>query len=218
MARLFAAARYVVLEFGPLVAFWTLSLTLGVKAAIVGSIVVIAADAIWRRLRGVAFTRLYLLTSGLTLAFGAIDLMSTQPFMLKYEAAITNFATGVPFVVGAFGAKPLIQEIAEQREGRPFPDAADIRRYFQLFTLFWAAYFFAKAGIYFWLAWTLPMTQAMALRSILGGVSLVLMIAFSATQGRRMFFLFRRLGLLPAPTEQEAQTNSVAAQSPVLGG
>jgi hypothetical protein len=44
------------------------------------------------------------------------------------------------------------------------------------------------------------------------------MIAFSATQGRRMFFLFRRLGLLPAPTEQEAQTNSVAAQSPVLGG
>ena len=45
MARLFALARFVVLEFGPLVAFLILALTLGVKAAIVGSIVVIAADA-----------------------------------------------------------------------------------------------------------------------------------------------------------------------------
>ena len=176
MARLFAVARFVVLEFGPLVAFWILALTLGVKAAIVGSIVVIAADAIWRRLRRLAFTRLYLLTSGLTLVFGAIDLMSAEPFMLKYEAAITNVATGIAFAVGAFGAKPLIQEVAEQREGKPFPQAADIRRFFQIFTLFWAAYFFAKALLYCWLAWTLPMMQAMALRSILGGVSLGLIV------------------------------------------
>jgi intracellular septation protein A len=202
MARLFAVARFVALEFGPLVAFWILALTLGVKAAIVGSIVVIAADAIWRRLRRLAFTRLYLLTSGLTLAFGAIDLMSAEPFMLKYEAAISNFATGIAFAVGAFGAKPLIQEVAEQREGKPFSDAADIRRFFQLFTLLWAAYFFAKAALYGWLAWTLPMTQAMALRSILGGVSLGLMIALSVTQGRRMFFLCRRLGLLPLAAER----------------
>ena len=48
------------------------------------------------------------------------------------------------------------------------------------------------------------MTQAMALRSILGGVSLGLMIAFSVTQGRRMFFLCRRLGLLPARPRNEA--------------
>ena len=46
---------------------------------------------------------------------------------------------------------------------------------------------------------TLPMTEAMAVRSLLGGVSLGLMIAFSVTQGRRAFFLLRRLGLLPAP-------------------
>ncbi len=33
MARLSALARFVVLEFGPLVAFFILALTLGVKAA-----------------------------------------------------------------------------------------------------------------------------------------------------------------------------------------
>jgi intracellular septation protein A len=202
MARLSALARFVVLEFGPLVAFFILALTLGVKAAIVGSILVIAADAVWRRLRRLAFTRLYLLTSGLTLTFGAIDLFSAQPFMLSYEAVVTNAATGAAFVVGAFGAKPLIQEVAEQRVGKPFPKSPDVRRFFQIFTLFWATYFFAKAVIFFWLAWTLPLTQAMALRSIAGGISLGLMIAVSVTQGRRMFFLCRWLGLLPASAGQ----------------
>ncbi len=212
MARLIAVARFVALEFGPLAAFWILSLTLGVKAAIVGSIAVIVVDAVWRRLRRVAFTRLYLLTSGLTLAFGAVDLMSAQPFMLKYEAAITNVATGVAFAIGAFGTKPLIQEVAEQRQGTPFPEAPDVRRFFQIFTLFWAVYFVAKASLYCWLAWTLPMMQAMALRSILGGVSLGVMIALSVTQGRRLFFLCRWLGLLPAPAGSERGKPLVAPQ------
>jgi intracellular septation protein A len=212
MARLIAVARFVALEFGPLAAFWILSLTLGVKAAIVGSIAVIVVDAVWRRLRRVAFTRLYLLTSGLTLAFGAVDLMSAQPFMLKYEAAITNVATGVAFAIGAFGTKPLIQEVAEQRQGTPFAEAPDVRRFFQIFTLFWAVYFFAKALLYCWLAWTLPMMQAMALRSILGGVSLGVMIALSVTQGRRLFSLCRWLGLLPAPAGSERGKPLVAPQ------
>jgi len=204
MTRLVAAAKFVALEFGPLVAFWILALTLGVKAAIAGSIVVIVVDSIWRRLRAAGFTRLYVLTSALALVFGAIDLMSAQPFMLRFEAAISNVATGVAFVVGAFGAKPLIQEVAERRAGKPFPDSAEIRRFFQLFTLVWAAYFFAKAAFYVWTALALPLPQAMALRSSVGGASLAVMIAVSATQGPRLFRLCRRLGLLPksaAPRE-----------------
>jgi intracellular septation protein A len=54
------------------------------------------------------FTRLYLLVSGLTLVFGAVDLWATSPFMLKYEAAVTNIATGAAFVAGAIGRKPII--------------------------------------------------------------------------------------------------------------
>ena len=119
---------------------------------------------------------------------------------------------GVAFAIGAFGTKPLIQEVAEQRAGTPFPDAPDVRRFFQIFTLFWAVYFFAKALLYCWLAWTLPIMQAMALRSILGGVSLGVMIALSMTQGRRMFFLCRWLGLLPAPAGSERGKPLVAPQ------
>jgi intracellular septation protein A len=111
MPKVVAAARFALAEFGPLIVFCTLALMLGVKPAIPGSILFIVADAAWRWRTGLAFTRLYLLTGGLTLVFGAIDLAATSPFMLKYEATVTNVATGAAFVAGAMGEKPIIQEV-----------------------------------------------------------------------------------------------------------
>ena len=208
MTKLVAVARFALAEFGPLIVFWLVALTLGVKAAILGSIVFILADAVWRWRKGLAFTRLYLLVSALTLTFGSVDLVSTSPFMLKYEAAVSNIATGIAFVVGALGEKPIIQEVAEQR-GQSFVATDEIRAFFRLFTLVWAAYFFLKAALFLWMAWTMPMLEAMALRSAIGGVSLGLMIAVSTTQGRRLFFLCRRFGLLPKPAPAETGTQSL---------
>ncbi len=159
MSRLYAVACFAFAEFGPLIVFWALAATLGVKPAILGSVLFIVADAVWRRRKGLPFTRLYLLTSGLTLVFGLVDLASTSPFMLKYEAAVTNVATGLAFVAGAFGEKPMLQEVAEQR-GENFVATAEIRAFFRLFTLIWAAYFFLKAAFYVWAVWTLPMLEA----------------------------------------------------------
>jgi intracellular septation protein A len=197
-SRLLAAARFALAEFGPLIVFWGFAATLGVKPAILGSILFILADAGWRWRRARPFTRLYLLTSGLTLVFGLIDLAQTSPFMLKYEAVVTNAATGLAFVAGALGEKPIIQEVAEQR-GETFVATRKITAFFRLFTLAWAVYFFVKAAFYLWIVWTLPMLEAMALRSAIGAVTLGLMIALSVTQGRRLFFLCRRLGFLPKP-------------------
>jgi intracellular septation protein A len=202
MTKLAAVARFALAEFGPLIVFWLLALAFGVKPAILGSIVFIIADAVWRWRTGLNFTRLYLLVSALTLVFGFVDLVATSPFMLKYEAAVSNVVTGIAFVVGALGEKPIIQEIAEQR-GETFVATDEIRTFFRLFTLVWAAYFFLKAILFVWMAWTMPMLEAMALRSAIGGVSLGLMIAISVTQGRRLFFLCRRFGLLPRATPAE---------------
>ena len=197
MNRVSAAASFVLTEFGPLVGFWLLLGTLGLKPAIVGSIAIILVDALWRIGRGESFTRLYVLISGLTLAFGVIDLSLADPFLVRFESVANNLATGIVFFVGAFGRKPLIQELAERRQATPLPERADVRRFFQLFTLVWAAYFFVKAAFYFWIALIFPLAQAMAIRSIIGGISLGLMILVSVTQGRRLFDLCRRWGLLP---------------------
>ncbi len=196
LSRVAPALQFLVAEFGPLIVFWALALTLGSKAAIAGSVAYILADAAWRYRRRLPVTRLYMFSSALTVMFGAIDLFAVTPFMLKYESVLTNIATGVAFVVGARGAKPMLQELAEQR-GSVLPEGADIRRFFQIFTLLWAAYFFIKAAFYTWLGAVLPLTEAMAVRSVGGGVSLGLMIALSVTQGRRLFFLCRWLRLLP---------------------
>jgi uncharacterized membrane protein len=132
----------------------------------------------------------------LAIVFGTIDLLSQAPFMLKYEAVITNIATGIAFVLGSRGEKPMLQELAEQRRGA-FPDRPDVREFFRLFTLLWSVYFFVKAGVYLWLGAILPMAQAVLLRSIIGSASMAAMVAVRFSQGRRLFSLCRRLGLLP---------------------
>jgi intracellular septation protein A len=90
LQRVIAVVAWVIAGFGPLIAFWGLDLTLGLKAAIAGSVVCIIIDSLWRWWRRLEFSRLYVLISGLTVGFGAIDLVSNTPFMLKYEAVITN--------------------------------------------------------------------------------------------------------------------------------
>ena len=196
MTRLRRFLRFLFGDFGPLIAFWAFYLTLGLRAAIAATVVYVLADLLHRLRYGRRFTRIYLLSSGLAVIFGAIDLLAASPFMLKYEAVVTNAATAIFFFAGAHGAKPLIQEFAEQRSG-PLPDRADVHRYFQLFTYAWAGYFLLKAGVYFALGEAYPLATAMALRSIIGGISLGVMIVGSAAIGRRGFFLLQRLGWLP---------------------
>jgi intracellular septation protein A len=218
MARITAVLRFIFAEFGPLVVFWGLAFALGTKAAIAGAVLFIIADAIRRRILGIAFTRIYMLAGGLTVVFGTVDLLASTPFMLKYEAVVTNFATGIAFVIGARGPKPMIQEVAEQRQGGPFPEGADITRFFQYFTLLWAFYFFAKAAFYSWTAWTMPLLQAMAVRSLVGSVSLGLMIALSVTQGRRIFLLCRWLGWLPERAANAPPAGPIPNGKPAFTG
>ena len=130
--------------------------------------------------------------------------------MLKYEAAVSNVVTGIAFVIGALGEKPIIQEVAEQR-GESFVATDEIRAFFRLFTLVWAAYFFLKAVLFLWMAWTMPMLRGdgRCVRRSAVSVS-ALMIAISVTQGRRLFFLCRRFGLLPKPAPAEPGAQSLA--------
>ena len=194
---LLGLARFAVAEFGPLIVFYALLAAFGLKVAIAGSVLFILADVLRRRLRGVAFTRIYTLSAGLTVVFGAIDLLVRTPFMLNYESVITSLALAGFFFAGARGERPMIQEFAEQREGKPFPARADITVFFRILTYAWAGYFLLKAVAYFCLAQTgWPLSETMAIRSVTGPVSLGLMFLISF-QGRRIFVLMRRLGWLP---------------------
>jgi intracellular septation protein A len=198
--------RYVILEFGALIVFWIGLYSFGIKPAIAATVVFVVLDGLYHWRQRIAVTRVYVLSSTLAIVFGAIDLYAANPFMIKYEAVVSNAAVGLFFVAGARGEKSLIQEVAEKRR-ELFPDRADVRYYFRLLTLVWAAYFFAKAALYLWLGLLLPLEQALALRTVIGGVSLAVMITGTTLLGRRLFFLCRWLGLLPV-------VEPVAAASP----
>jgi len=77
--------------------------------------------------------------------------------------------------------------------------------------LFWSSYFFIKAAVYLWLGLILPLERALALRVVIGNVSLVAMLALSFLGGRRLFFLCRWLGLLPTVDLAEATADSPPA-------
>jgi intracellular septation protein A len=196
MTRVLSVLRFIVTQFGTMVVFYALLYGFGLKLAIAGSVGFVVVDGVRRHIQGVGFPKLFVLTSVLTFVFGGIDLMAQTPFMIQYEAVVTSLVVAVSFAYGAQGAKPMLQEIAEQRTKEVFPDRADIRAFFKLLTLFWAGYFLVRAVVYLWIGATLPIELAMEIRPILGTASLLVMFAISF-QGKRLFALCQRLGLLP---------------------
>jgi len=200
MARLLSVLRFIIDQLGTLAVFYLLLYTLGLKAAIAGSVVFVVVDAIRRHWLGIGFPKLFILTSVLTFVFGGIDLMSEVPFMIKYEAVITSLIVGASFAWTLFGERPMLQELAEQRTGETFPDRADTRAFFRMLTVAWVAYFVARALAYLWIGEALPIDRALEIRPFIGTPSLLLMIAISM-QGRHLFALCKRLGLLPVVAE-----------------
>ncbi len=182
-------------EFGGAILFWIVLRQFGLKPAIAATMLFVLVDGARRLLRGRRFTKVWMLSNTLVLICGVIDLRATGPFMIRYEAVLTNLVTGIVFLIGAFGKKPMTQEIAEDWQGGAL-EAGPVRRFFIAFTLVWAGYFFIKALAYLWLAQVLPFQQALAVRSLAGTASLVVMLLISM-RGRQIYALTRRWNLLP---------------------
>ncbi len=183
-------------EFGGAILFWIVLRRFGLKAAILATILFVLVDGARRLLRRLPISKIWALSNALVLVCGLIDLRAASPFMIRYEAVLTNLITGTVFLIGAFGKKPMTQEIAEDWQGRPFDADLDLRLFFKAFTLVWAAYFFVKAAAYLWLAQVLPLQQALAVRSLAGTASLVVMLLVSM-RGRQIYALSVRWNLLP---------------------
>ena len=189
-------ARASAFDFGGMIVFYVLLYTVGLKAAIAGTIVFLVADVVRHKIAKLGFPKIYILSSAMALGFGLVDLLAKTPFMIKYEAVITSLVLAGMFAFGARG-KSMIQEMAEQQQGEALTDRPDIRRFFQLMTLMWASYFLVKAIVYAWIGAVLPIEQTMRIRPVIGTASLLVMVAIS-TQAQRLFSLGKRVGLLPA--------------------
>lgn len=213
--RLANILAMILREFGGLVLFVVVNAYAGLKAAIVVVLAFVLIDGLRHAIQRTPVSKLWLVSNGLALVFGAIDLHAANPFMLRYEASISNLVTGIAFAIGAFGVKPMIQQIAEDRQGHEFaPDRPDLRAFFRAFTLVWAEYFLIKAGVYLWLANTLSFNQAMGLRSLIGSGSFFVMLAISYRGRAIREFCVRRGMFVPA---RGTEPSSLLGYKPCIG-
>ncbi len=210
MNRVNKILTMIMREFGGLVLFLVVNAYFGLKPAIAATLAFVVFDGLRHAIQRRPVTKLWVVSNGLALVFGAIDLYAANPFVFRYEASVSNLATGIAFAIWSFGAKPMIQQIAEDRQGYAFPpNRADLRAFFRAFTLVWAGYFFIKAGAYLWLAQVMSFSQATWLRSLIGSGSFVLMLAISS-RGRAIREIFVRYGLFAPPQEAPHIIDSAA--------
>ena len=183
-------------DLGSLGIFLIMRWIVGLKGAIAATVLYVVVDLIRRVVVKEKITRIFWIISLTTIGFGTVDLLVDDPFMLKFEAVLTNLITAFVFAMTVSGT-PLALEIARTWQTDDIPDRADTRRFFQIMTWIWVGYFVAKAGLYLWAAIAFDTTMAMVVRVPIGTGSLILMILFSM-QGRRWFGLMKRYGWLPA--------------------
>ncbi|SFR06120.1 septation protein IspZ [Poseidonocella sedimentorum] len=202
-----------VIEAGPLILFLAVERFAGVRLAIAAAIFAVVLGFLYRRWMGIANTRLGLLAAGLTVVFGAIDLLSDTPFMLQYEGVISNFVVGIVFFWSTRGKTPLIEELAVRHGGISTEDRPDLHRFFDYLSLTWAVYFLVKAALYFWISLRMPLEDALQWRAIWGTLSLAAMALATGVLSRPAFRALRRRGLLEAP-KRSAKSSDTDSGAP----
>jgi len=190
-------------DFGGIIVFYILLWLFGLRVAIGGTLLFVPLDAIRRHTLKIGFPRLYVISTTVVLVFGSIDVFSKQPFMLRYEGALTEFILACAFAWGSRG-RSIIEELATQQQ--PDLDFPHMRRFFQLVTRTWAIYYLCMSGFFAWVGLHYSLVHALAIRQAAGIGGSILLALFSFS-GRFAYGVYARLGLLPAappPAKGEA--------------
>jgi intracellular septation protein A len=185
--------------FGGLIGFYATLWIFGLKPAIAVSVAFVVVDGGWRLLARKPIPGVWMLSNGLAVGFGIVDLFARTPFMLRFEAPIINVVFALIFLVGARGQRPITVKYAEQGGHFRIPDGRpDIIAFFRALTLAWAVTFFVRAGGFLWIGLHYPLAEAIPRRAVFGWLSIAPTL-LASYQGKRTFALCRRLGFFQQP-------------------
>jgi uncharacterized membrane protein len=207
MKKFSAFLVWLLQNFSPLVVFLVTKSLMGLKPAIVATIIWSIGEMIylvaWKRERPTAF---FYFSVSTTLLFGAIDLYSDNPFLFRYESALTNILMGIYFGATVFIGKPLIQEFAERAKTESI-DRPGARKYLRYLTVAWSAYFFVKAALYLHLAnSSLSIEETTAIRSAFGPISFGIMLGGERLLRPAIFKVLKALNMLPSNESASVET------------
>jgi uncharacterized membrane protein len=204
MKRLRDFALFVLQNFGPLVAFLFVNWRFGLLAAIAASMGVALVEVAVHLAHKKRPTRLFVMTTILTLAFGGVDLWMKRSVLFRFEAVITNVITGVWFGATLFGEKTMLLEFYEKTRKPEDPMPPETPSYLRLLTTIWTLYFFAKAALYAWIAVAFPLDRAIEIRAVVGTASFVALLGGERLVRKPFFRFLRDRGWIAAKSAPDA--------------
>lgn len=158
------------------VAFFVVFRAQGAKSAIALAVAITLIQVLIQKLRRIPLSPFFLVASLFTIVFGMVDLLLTSPRFFRLQPFLQNFLIGLVFLVTLFRGKPLVEWFAASLPESVKPKEGELDRgYLRNTTWAWTIYFFAKAFLFLWLAYTVDLGELVLLRSLIGGLSLVAM-------------------------------------------
>lgn len=201
--------KFIIANFGPLIAFYVINQFWGLKAGILVSVVLIFIEYFWLKFKKQKIGAFFYFSSGVILIFGGLDLYLQEPYFIKYEASITNILFAIFFGISIFKDKSIVQEFAETQGRTSLETSADKSFFFKMFTAAWAIYFLVKAFFYLWLSFNTTMSQGLIVRMFFGKVSFWLMMLLSIGFPEKIWNLMERLRLFPS----QRSSNSIQPEN-----
>ena len=195
-ARLKNATRFALGSFGPLFMFWLGQYFWGALVGIAGTVIWCTGDVLYRLGYGKTTSRLFWLTTVLTLVFGSFDLALGRSVFFRFEAALTNLVTALCLGLSMASGKSVLEDLYEKSQGAATSQTPELTAYLRLCTVVWVGYFLLKAGLYYWLALALPLAKLIVARSIVGNASLVALLGAERLLRVRVFRYLKAQGYL----------------------
>lgn len=196
--KLKALIIFLLKNFGPILGFYVLNHFFGYRIATIVSLVLVAVDYALLKMRKEKITLLFWAFNSVIIVFGLMDLFFDNQLFIKYEAFLTNAIIAVFWGASVFKEKSIVQELAESQKRTSTDQSEDKRFFFNVFTLFWAAYFLLKGFFYLWTYQNSTLESAFMVRIFVGKISLWVMMAISILLPKKIWKAMEKAGVFPS--------------------
>ena len=180
LRNLWTVLEFVLKNFATPIAFFVVFEGYGAKPAIAMAIGVTFIQLFAHWILELSLSPFFLVASGFTVALGSIDLVIASPQFYRLEPFAQNFVMSVMFASTLFTKMPMVAWFAAAlpEKIRPNVSVTDPagRRYFRQVTFVWSIYFVLKSFFFLYLAFQVDLGRLVILRSVIGGVTLAMML------------------------------------------
>ncbi|MNT19496.1 intracellular septation protein A [compost metagenome] len=200
MEKIKGILKFLFLNFGPLIVFYSINKIFDFKIAVICSIAFVGFEFLYLKISKKTVSSFFIFSSMVVVVFGLLDIFLAQAFFFKLEAGILNLISAVYFALSLFRPKSIIEELARQK-GRASTEhklQKDQTFFFKVLTSVWVIYFVLKAVAYTWMNFTAAMEDSLLYRMTLGPLSFWVLIGLSYGLGSTLWRTLERCQMMPS--------------------